>query len=91
MNSSCFVDSTARSSNVNRRKTKMQLSQVIESYLLEGIHARVFSRLSDEHRYVVLLVFFCFVLFSFFVFLFFGVSLLSSACVSFFFFFQVCL
>ena len=51
MNSSCFVDSTARSSNVNKRKTKMQLSQVIESYLLEGIHARVFSRLSNEHRH----------------------------------------
>ena len=49
MNSSCFIDSTARSSNVNKRKTKMQLSQVIESYLLEGIHARVFSRLSNEH------------------------------------------
>jgi hypothetical protein len=50
MNSSCFVDSSAKSSNVNRRKTKTQLSQVLESYLLEGIHARVFSRLSEQCR-----------------------------------------
>lgn len=50
MNSSCFVDSSARSSHVNRRKTKMQLSQVIESYLLEGIHARVFSRLANQYQ-----------------------------------------
>ena len=50
MNSSCFVDSSARSSHVNRRKTKMQLSQVVESYLLEGIHARVFSRLANQYQ-----------------------------------------
>ena len=35
---------------MNRRKTKMQLSQVVESYLLEGIHARVFSRLANQYQ-----------------------------------------
>ena len=49
LNSPCFKSSTGSQSSLNRRKTRHQLSQVLESYLLEGIHARVFSRLSEIH------------------------------------------
>ena len=49
LNSPCFQSSMGSQSSLNRRKTRSQLSQVLESYLLEGIHARVFSRLSEIH------------------------------------------
>ena len=49
LNSQCFQSNLGNNSSLSRRKTSLELSQVLESYVLEGIHAKVFSRLSDVH------------------------------------------